>query len=190
MPPHLCQTCKQNPATIHFTEIRNEEKRELHVCEACAESQGIAARPRDGQPPDDARPPGQGRCKRPPRTPAPRCPDVRHLLRRVPREGPARLPERLRVLRGALTPLLEKIHGSSEHRAACPAGSLDAAGSANDRLLRLRRELQEAVEGEQYEEAARLRDEIRRVEEGTLTGPVAGGAKPPAPRERKRRSAS
>ena len=34
-----------------------------------------------------------------------------------------------------------------------------------DRLLQLRRELQDAVEGEQYEDAARIRDEIQDIDQ-------------------------
>jgi hypothetical protein len=36
-----------------------------------------------------------------------------------------------------------------------------------ERLLQLRRDLQGAIASEQYEEAARLRDEIQAVESGT-----------------------
>ena len=36
-----CQSCKEQPATIHLTEIVDGEKRELHYCEDCAHKEGI-----------------------------------------------------------------------------------------------------------------------------------------------------
>ena len=33
----LCETCKNNPATIHTADIVNNVKSEKHVCEACYE---------------------------------------------------------------------------------------------------------------------------------------------------------
>lgn len=34
----LCDVCKQAEATVHLTQIVNGEKRESHLCEACARS--------------------------------------------------------------------------------------------------------------------------------------------------------
>ena len=31
-----CQVCKQNDATVHFTEIEGAEKRVIHLCDECA----------------------------------------------------------------------------------------------------------------------------------------------------------
>ena len=36
-----CQTCS-NPATVHLTDIVEGQKKEVHLCEACAE-QGLGA---------------------------------------------------------------------------------------------------------------------------------------------------
>lgn len=33
----ICQECKQNPATLHFTQIVNGEKTEVHLCEKCSQ---------------------------------------------------------------------------------------------------------------------------------------------------------
>ena len=190
MPPHLCQTCKQNPATIHFTEIRNEEKRELHVCESCAQSQGIAAGPVMASLPTMLAHLVKG-VKPGTTTPAARCPSCGISLAEFREKGRLGCPNDYEFFEEHLTPLLEKIHGATEHRGRLPQGSLDAAGKRNDLLLRLRRDLQQAVKGEQYETAARLRDEIRKVEE-TPAGSAATGTPPapPTPRERRKRSAS
>jgi len=37
----LCQKCKKHAATVHLTEIINNEKREKHLCEQCAAMEGV-----------------------------------------------------------------------------------------------------------------------------------------------------
>ena len=37
----LCQRCKKNPATVHLTDIVNNEKHETHLCDQCAQEENI-----------------------------------------------------------------------------------------------------------------------------------------------------
>jgi len=63
-----------------------------------------------------------------------------------------------------LEPLLLNIHGESEHEGKTPRHS--PTGSAmRTQLIRLRREMKEAIGEENYERASKLRDEIHRIEE-------------------------
>src|SRR3954447_248209 len=39
----MCQVCGKNPATVHFTEIHDNQMSEIHVCERCAEEKGMHA---------------------------------------------------------------------------------------------------------------------------------------------------
>ena len=39
-----CQICKQNTATIHLTEIIEGQRNETHLCETCAQKQGVAVK--------------------------------------------------------------------------------------------------------------------------------------------------
>ncbi len=39
-----CQNCKQHSATIHLTEISNGQRTETHLCEQCAQKQGLAVK--------------------------------------------------------------------------------------------------------------------------------------------------
>lgn len=63
-----------------------------------------------------------------------------------------------------IEPLLANIHGETEHVGKRPARS---AVESDDRvkLMRLRREMKDAVAGEHYERATELRDEIRQIEQ-------------------------
>ena len=69
-------------------------------------------------------------------------------------------PQDYQVFRQALEPLLAKIHRSTRHAGKTPAHA--AANSARQlELMQLRQQLRQAVETEAFEEAARLRDQIR-----------------------------
>lgn len=187
MPPTLCQSCKQNPATIHYTEIRDAEKKELHVCEACAQSQGMTSGPVL-----TALPPMLAELVKAPRGvpsgPAPRCPSCGISFAEFREKGRLGCPNDYEFFRESLDPLLEKIHGACEHKGRLPEGAGEEGGQRADRLLRLRRELQQAVKAEQYESAARMRDEIQRLEQPSSAAPSEPPPAPPkAPRERRTR---
>ena len=39
-----CQICEKNEATIHLTEINSGVRTEMHVCEYCAQQEGITVK--------------------------------------------------------------------------------------------------------------------------------------------------
>ena len=76
-------------------------------------------------------------------------------------------------------PLLQRVHESSQHKgrlpgvtqASAPPPAPRAAAPQED-LVVLRKKLDDAVRGERYEEAASLRDALRRAEQReTGSGP-------------------
>lgn len=62
-------------------------------------------------------------------------------------------------------PLLEKIHGNTEHMGKIPNSSGEARELSRE-LLELRQDLKRAIDKEDYEEAAKLRDQIQTLQEG------------------------
>lgn len=68
------------------------------------------------------------------------------------------------MFREALAPLVEKLQHSANHLGKVPA-SAGAKAEKRNRLIRLRRDLERAVQREEYEAAAKLRDEIRGLTE-------------------------
>jgi protein arginine kinase activator len=69
-------------------------------------------------------------------------------------------PAEYDVFRKGLWPMLERIHGCTEHKGKAPVCGAGATGPKAD-LIRLRRELRDAIAREDYELAAHLRDQIR-----------------------------
>jgi protein arginine kinase activator len=65
----------------------------------------------------------------------------------------------------SLSSLLKRIHGSPIHIGKSPMRLIKPAKASKAELLELRRKLERAIGNEEFEEAARLRDQIRRVEQ-------------------------
>ena len=62
-----------------------------------------------------------------------------------------------------LIPLLESVHSDTQHVGKCPP-KISTESREHYELFRLRNDLKAAVDNESYEEAARLRDQIKQLE--------------------------
>jgi protein arginine kinase activator len=157
-----CQSCS-SPATVHMTDIVNGQKKELHLCQSCAEQQQLIKEQElnlpailqtligqhVGQPTDELA-----------RLTCPAC-GIKYMEFRA--EGRLGCPHDYEVFRVGLEPLLQRIHRAGRHVGKSPRhGGQHAAWQAE--VVELRRRLRAAVEEEQYEEAARLRDQLRKRE--------------------------
>ena len=60
-----------------------------------------------------------------------------------------------------MSPLLKKIHSTTTHTGKIPG---KASGTSENKIDLLKARLKEAIENEEYEKAARLRDEIKEME--------------------------
>lgn len=162
----LCQICGKNPATVHFTEIHDNQMSEIHVCERCAEEKGMQASAEqhkfeiadllagmvDAMTVTDEERVGHVAC--------PRCGMQYSSFKETGRLG---CSECYAAFQFQLRPLLRRIHGDTRHRGKTPARG--GAGAARSRQIqRLHDDLQRAVEREDFETAANVRDEIRRLE--------------------------
>lgn len=194
MQPTVCQSCQQNPSTIHYTEIHDGAKSELHLCEACAQAQGLTSGPAPaGMPAMLAQ---MARPASTPGAPAPGCPACGITFAEYLQKGRLGCPQDYEFFREQVDPLLEKIHGKNRHVGRLPRGTDAEATRRTDELVRLRRDLQQAVRAEQYETAARLRDRIRQMEALPEPAPVApsprastpASSPPPKPAPRRRKA--
>jgi protein arginine kinase activator len=155
-----CERCDR-PATVHITEILGAGKfEEHHVCEQCypkyvpgpGEKGGGKASADTGGDLEDALY-GQQEC--------PDCGIKFVDFRNNHRLGCSR---DYQVFQTELMPLLENIHGDTKHCGKTPR-RYPQTKQAEAELLQLRQRLKRAVDREDYEEAAKLRDQIRTLEE-------------------------
>ncbi len=158
----ICQLCNQSQATVHITDTV-PEKRERHLCETCAEKEGVIVKTQHHTSHEILQQflkqkPGIGGGE------GLACPTCGTTFRDFQSKGLLGCPKDYDIFRGVLMPLIERAHeGATKHLGKVPA-SVDPLIRRETGLLRLRRELEEAIEQENYERAARVRDEIRGME--------------------------
>lgn len=160
-----CDRCAKNEASIHFTQIQNNEATTRHLCESCAAALGLdpgmgatTAPLADflaqmGKPMAVEQGGGPGTC--------PSCGLNLADFKRTGRLGCARCWS---VFEPSLKGLLRKLHGGTQHvgKVYLPPDPTEMDRTA--RVVSLRRSLQRAVDEEDFERAAGLRDQIRRLE--------------------------
>jgi protein arginine kinase activator len=158
-----CRRCTK-PATLHITEIKSGETRALHLCENCAKEYLSSVEPGATSDTELAVESGfaDASAEEQDELACPHCGITFKKFRSTGRLGCAHDYE---VFREKLVPLLESIHSERQHVGKCPQQQ-PAAAHQRQELARLRSELKSAVEAEDYEKAASLRDSIRGLESG------------------------
>ncbi len=163
-----CKHCEK-PATFHITELTGPKVEELHLCEDHARqylappesdpidvpatlTETLAKQLKIGQTAEELARLDQQVC--------PICGISFYEFRN---EGRLGCPHDYICFDAELEPLIVNIHGATEHVGKRPQ-RLSGDSDWQTTLIRLRRELQEAVEDERYERASQLRDEIRQIE--------------------------
>ncbi|KON85841.1 hypothetical protein AF332_02715 [Sporosarcina globispora] len=170
----ICQECNQRPATLHFTKVVNGEKAESHLCEKCAQEKGemfmlgsgpgfsinnLLAGLLNIQPAfqESAQDPFQQekvlQCEQ--------CSLTFQQFIKVGRFGCASCYE---TFKEQLNPILRRLHsGNSSHSGKIPArigGTIHLRRNMDE----LKNNLKDMIAKEEFERAAELRDEIRKLE--------------------------
>jgi protein arginine kinase activator len=162
----VCQICKQNQATVRYIEVQEMQSSEVHLCLSCAEEKGIElkATSKKGWHADmlaklvEDVAGGEGGQVGP--VQCDRCGMLYSAFKDTGRLGCSDCYATFEV---KLRPLLRRIHGNTRHVGKNP--SRDAESVARSREMRLLEdELQQAIDGEDFERAADLRDRIRELE--------------------------
>ena len=148
---------------MHLTDIIDGQKKELHLCEACAEQQQFIKQQEINLPAILQSLIGQHIGQLTDELSRLTCPACGIKYMEFRAEGRLGCPHDYDVFRTGLEPLLKRIHRSSRHTGKQPRRSGALAGRQTE-WIELRSQLRTAVDAEQYEEAARLRDLIRQKE--------------------------
>ncbi len=156
-----CDKCGK-PATVHLTEIVNGEKIEKHLCEQCAGTEGVTIKANvpisqlledfilQSSPQDEY---SELHC------------DVCGMtFAQFREEGLLGCPHDYEVFEKGLETLLKRAQqGAIQHVGKVPKHAGDDK-KKHVAMLRLRGQLKDAVADEDYEAAAKIRDQIRDLE--------------------------
>ncbi len=160
----LCNVCGKNPATVHLTEIIDNQMNELHLCEECARQKSEQMEQQFGLSDLLA---GLAEFEKPAskesETVAVKCANCGLTYADFKKIGRLGCGECYISFKKYLGPLLKRIHGSNQHTGKSPLRSAKAPRKKGD-LQELRTRLQKAIEMEAFEEAARIRDQIKELE--------------------------
>lgn len=168
----LCQMCGQHPATTHIKTIVNGKLTQAHLCADCAKKQGYGNLFADW---------GSGfgsllsgfMGSAAPAWQVTRCPGCGASFEDITRSGKIGCAECYRTFRGQLLPIIQRIHGTAQHKGKVPGSSALRVTDPNNKIVAVeetpleekKRLLKQAIETQDFERAAVLRDEIKELEQ-------------------------
>lgn len=161
-----CDECKQNPATVHLTEMYNGQKNEKHLCQACAAQKGLLMFD-----------PGQlnipsllggflgGHNGLPgyAALPGVSCPACGMSFTDIRQTGKLGCPDCYQAFEKEMEAALKRIHGNSRHTGKIPLRSGEKA-RLKKQVWDLKAQLQNLIMEEDYEKAAEIRDAMKDLE--------------------------
>ena len=162
----VCDNCGSGDAVVHLTQIVNNEMTTFHLCEKCAAEKGLETAPETVNFPltDFLAQMGEGSPVSPEAPADARCSFCGLSFQDFRETGRLGCPHCYTSFEPHLRGLLRRIHGGTQHMGKVYLPPDPTASEMEKRLEALRRKLQRAVETEDFERAARLRDEIRTLE--------------------------
>lgn len=157
-----CESCQKQQAVVHLTDVSNNQKREIHLCEECAKDKGITIKSHMNKEPNfpeflthlvESQTEAGSEDK------DLRCPKCGITYRKFRSSGKFGCPNDYVAFKKGLLNLLEKIHQKVQHVGKIPSRVGDHLARQKE-LNQLREELTRAIESEAYEKAAEIRDRI------------------------------
>jgi protein arginine kinase activator len=173
----LCQDCKKRESQVHLTQIVNNDKFSLSLCKECAAARGFHS-PLENVP----FPLAEILSSMATKMPAVHkkkdrqsiiCPKCGLSFDDFTRQGRFGCGACYSAFREVLEPIMRKIHGASLHRGQTPIQS-ETYGKNYALPIReeerLETELKKAIEKEEFERAAEIRDKLKTIREQTVAG--------------------
>ncbi|RME02672.1 MAG: hypothetical protein D6805_09160 [Planctomycetota bacterium] len=170
----LCEICQESPATVKLTEIVDGKKNHLFLCDPCAKKRGILLSAyKKGELEEDS---SEDIFSFSLEKDAKAAEDLQEEELVCPRCGMSYEEFRENSLLGCaydytafsqlLLPILRRIHGNPQHVGKVPWQCLDSNLDKEKEIIRLKTKLKRAIEREEYEKAADIRDRIIALEGG------------------------
>lgn len=156
----LCCVCKQKEAVVHYAEIVDGAIQKQDLCEQCAVEKGLGSSLTFSMGDMLAGITDQNTLEKG-ATVCPQCNMTLEEFRKCGRFGCDKCYE---LFSETLTPMLEQIHRSTKHKGKVPV-SLHDESYKRENIATLEKELKEAIETEDFEKAAYLRDELKRMKQ-------------------------
>lgn len=159
----LCQKCGKNQGEGTFRCFSENGWVTMWLCPACArEEEAIPCKGKQAPSLEDLLPPVPEMTSSPGRVC--RCGAREEEVRRTGKPGCAHCYE---TFRDIFAPLISRIQGDAHHQ-----GQVPRSQEGRQTILRLRQQLQQAVEREEYEKAALLRDTLHQMENTSEEGNI------------------
>jgi protein arginine kinase activator len=160
----LCDNCHERDAVVHLTQIENNSVTQIHLCERCAAERGVETTVAEAKHPlgellhsvqaQMAAPDDGGE-------PCAFCGSTMADFRATGRWG---CPRCYVTFESPMRGLLRRLHGSSQHVGETPQVPRSESVERVAKLGELQERLRRAIDAEQFELAADLRDRIRVLE--------------------------
>jgi protein arginine kinase activator len=162
-----CEICKEKTATVHLTEIVDGQRTESHLCQACAQKEGITVKSQlslnellssliaahqqtDGASAVEKTDKVCGQCGM--------------TMEQFRKQALLGCPNDYKVFEDNLRDVIEKTQdGNSQHIGKIPPSAQNAEAKDTSAIDELKRRLDAAVKAEDYELAAKLRDQIKAI---------------------------
>ena len=160
-----CQNCKVNNATTHYSQYINGETTGLYLCSECAQKPGVGSvfssfdpfaglfSAFSGVSLGSAQP-----------TQVHKCGGCGLTVSDIINSGRVGCAQCYETFRQQLMPSIERLHGKAAHCGKRPGKSAKAGDSKQKELEQLKKQLKEAIDAQEYEQAAVYRDRIRALE--------------------------
>ena len=161
-----CMVCKEKEATVHLTQVVEGKMKKVDLCEECAREKGV----------DD--PTGfsladlllglgasQEMAQATSTSGEPTCPTCGFSQADFKKSGRLGCPDCYRTFADGLDSLLKNMHKGTRHEGKIPR-RLRQNRDAHAHIESLQKQLTDAVTTEDYETAARLRDDIKALKDG------------------------
>lgn len=163
----MCEACGERPAVMHLTQVVDNKTTTSHLCDGCAAEKGVdtptappnllladfLAKMGEGQEEETSDPSSDLSC--------PFCGLTTSSFKDLGRLG---CPQCYSTFDVSLRGLLRRIHGGTQHVGKVYLPPDPSSTEVEQRVEGLKKKLQRAIDAEDFERAAELRDQIRTLE--------------------------